>query len=239
MQLRRFYLPTASVENASLELDEIQSRHVRKVLRLSVGDFVQAFNGIGGEFECRIRSFGKKTVSVEVLRETRPASPESPLDLRLGIPLIKPANAELILQKAVELGVTTVVPVLTARCETKASKWNPERWQKIIVESSKQCGRATLLKLDNLKNFEDFADDSEGARFLFSESDGSHEFPDKIPAAKITLAIGPEGGWDLSEIELAKSAGFSIIHLGGRILRAETAAIVFTGIVQHRYGDMK
>ncbi len=238
MQIRRFYLRQANIDEVSLELDEQQSRHVRKVLRLSVGDSIQVFNGRGGEFECEIRGFEKKSVQIEISREIEPSSPESPLDLRLGIPLIKPANAELILQKAVELGVTTVIPVLTSRCETKASKWNPDRWQKIVIEASKQCGRATLLNIENIQAFGDFVSASDGDRFFFSESESNAKLPSKIASGIVTVAVGPEGGWEPTEIRTAIDAGFTIIHFGGRILRAETAAIAITGIIQHIYGDM-
>jgi 16S rRNA (uracil1498-N3)-methyltransferase len=237
MPTRRFYAPEITADFADFELDEVQSAHLRTVLRLLPGEIIGLFDGFGNEFECRIDSVKTKRTSVTVLKKVPPSSNESALKITLGVPLIKPSNAELIVKKAVELGISAVVPVVTEYCGIHARRFKKERWEKIVIESSKQCGRATLMTVSEKKDFERFVVDSGGLCLMFSESEGK-SLPAKIIGDEITAVIGPEGGWSDNENKAAVEKGFSLIHFGGRILRAETAAIAICSILQHRYGDM-
>ncbi len=235
--MRRFFVPPENFHHHCIELSLEESKHLREVLRLRGGDEVCVFDGEENEFLCIVQEIGAKKDSsiLRILHKIPPASPESKLDLTLGVALLKGEKFDLVVQKAVELGVTKLVPLLTKRGDTKNVRL--ERWQKIGIEAAKQSGRAKLMKISELLNFEEFVEDAEGAKILFSERNG--ESLSAIKSDKrITAVIGSEGGWETSEIEFAKLQDFQIITLGGRILRAETAAIAVAAVLQNRFGDI-
>ncbi len=240
--MRRFFAPQKNFSDLGVTLDESETRHLRDVLRLRVGDEVNVFDGAGREFLCRMEAIERSRANLHVLSETAPTAPESDLDLTLAVAVTKGEKFDLVIQKMVELGVGRLVPLLTKRCDVKISDAGKrlERWQRIALEASKQCGRARLMSIDSvtdLSNF--FAEKHDGSTRLFFSERGGDAFPAKIEAKNILAVIGPEGGWDDSEIDLARSSGFTIVTLGGRILRAETAAISVAAILQHRFGDLK
>jgi 16S rRNA (uracil1498-N3)-methyltransferase len=152
---------------------------------------------------------------------------------------LKGDKFDLVIQKAVELGVTKFIPLITHRGDVKLRNEvkKLERWRKITIESAKQCGRVSLMKISESSQFEEFIRKAEGTKLLFSERSGK-TFSDIKSTEKITATIGPEGGWEDSELKFAEETGFQIITLGGRILRAETAVISITTILQHRFGDL-
>lgn len=243
--MRRFYAPQSKFQNSTINLETDETRHLRNVLRLTEGEKVQVFNGEGREFLCEIEKIEKRRTTLKIIEEISPYSPESDLELTLAVSLIKGEKFDLVIQKAVELGVTNFIPIFTKRCDVKFknAEKKAERWRKIIIESSKQCGRAKLMKIDEPKNFDIFIKTTASQRLsselllLFSERNGE-SFSKVTSGKKITTVIGSEGGWEHSEIETAKQNGFQIITLRGRILRAETAAISIAAILQNRFGDL-
>lgn len=237
--MRRFFVPFSESAPDHFAFDREETRHIQRVLRLIEGDEVNVFDGNGREFRCVIGEFKGKIASARVLKQIDAVAPESTLALTLAAALIKGDKFDLVIQKAVELGVSSLVPLLTIRSDIKAKNIDRklERWRKIIIEASKQCGRATLMKISEPDGFENFVRMSEGTRLMFSEKDG-YGFSAVKPDKKITAVVGPEGGWDDSEIEFAIKSGFQIITFGGRILRAETAAISVTAILQNQFGDI-
>ena len=242
MTTRRFYAPTDRFAGAAVELDEDETRHLRDVLRLKVGDEANVFNGEGREFACRIETTEKRKSKLSILKEVRPASPESPLDLTLAAVLLKGDKLDGVVQKAVELGVNRFIPMTSARCDVKAAEPSKRaaRWRRIAMEATKQCGRARLMHIEDVVDLGELVDRTNGEdlmRIHFSERDG--ESFDAVGGAKKILAfIGPEGGWDDAEIEKAAAAGIRSITFGGRILKADTAAISIASILQHRFGDI-
>lgn len=238
--MRRFYAPKENIKETAITLGADETRHLRDVLRLQAGDEARVFDGEGREYSCVIDSVEKKAAILTITGDVEPASPESGLDLTLGVALLKGEKFDLVIQKAVELGATALVPMLTARCDVKlkdASK-KVERWKKIALEAAKQSGRARLMSVGVPVDLGTFLNGShETDLVLFSERGG--EYFSKIKAGKkITALFGPEGGWDDVELENARKNGCTIITLGGRILRAETASISIAAILQHRFGDM-
>lgn len=237
--MRRFYasFEQFQADKVLLNLDETQ--HLRDVLRLKIGEKVQVFDGTGKEFLCEIESVSKKETVLKISEEIAPFAPTSNLDLTLAVALLKGEKFDLVVQKAVELGVTKLVPLNTKRADVKLKDSEKKiwRWRKIALEAAKQCGRADLMKIENLYDFEEFIKTSDGAKILFSERKGE-SFSAIKSSKKITAVIGSEGGWEDSEIEFAKLNGFQIITLKGRILRAETAAIAIAAVLQNRFGDM-
>lgn len=241
--MRRFYAPPDNFNQSEVTLSLEETRHLRDVLRLREDENVQVFDGNGKEFFCQIESIEKKETILKIINEISPYVPESSLDLTLAVALLKGEKFDLVIQKAVELGVTTFIPLITKRTDVKLkdAEKKLERWRKIILEASKQCGRARLIEIKSPIQFEKFVQDSlflsDKNFVLFAERNG--ESFSKIKSEQnITAIIGPEGGWEDSEIDFAKENGVQIITLGGRILRAETAAIAIPALLQNHFGDL-
>lgn len=221
-----------------------ETRHLRDVLRLGEGGLVGVFDGEGSEYRAEIIRISKAEATLRIIRQVLPAAPESELDLTLAVAILKGEKFDLIVQKAVELGVTGLVPLVTTRGDVKPkdSANRAERWRRIGLEAAKQSGRAMLMRIDEPVDFTDFIEsahpDANNQVFLFSEREGE-SFPGQANSQIITALVGPEGGWEDSEIKRARQAAFRIITLGGRVMRAETAAISVAAILQHRFGDLR
>ncbi len=238
--MRRFFAPIEGFPDGSVTLDADETRHLRDVLRLRVGEEVSVFNGEGREYRCMINEIGKKHSNLSVVVEIEPASPESPLDITVAATILNGEKFDLVIQKAVELGVTRFIPMNTIRCDVKLKDAvkRMDRWRRITMEATKQTGRAKLMSMGEPAAFDQVLTENKGENaVLFSERDGK-DFSTITADKKITALYGPKGGWDDIELELAAKAGVKIVTLGGRILRAETASIAITAILQHRFGDL-
>lgn len=242
MTIRRFYADPERFSEPSVVLDQDETRHLRDVLRLRAGDEIRIFDGVGREFRGIVEAVEKRRTLINDLMEVPPTSPESPLDLTIAAVLLKGDKLDLVVQKAVELGVNRFIPMTSTRCDVKvgdAAK-RAERWRRIAMEATKQCGRARLMEVANVADYSrllDATDDPDLTRIHFSERDGQN-FEAVSGSTRILAFIGPEGGWDDTELEKAKAAGIVSITFGGRILKADTAAISIASILQHRFGDM-
>jgi 16S rRNA (uracil1498-N3)-methyltransferase len=231
---------------------------LRDVLRLKPDDEVYVFNGAGKEFHCRVEESRRDTAQLKVVSEVAPARSESPLELTLAVALLKGEKFDLVVQKATELGVTRVVPVVTKladihlRDASDAAK-RVARWQRIALEAAKQSGRAVVPEITGPVSFESLIQDAvtkvqhatangKSHYLMFSERDGESivAAKEKLPAnlSLLTALIGSEGGWTNEELAAARQAGWTIVTLGGRTLRAETAAIAVTVLLQHIAGDL-
>lgn len=238
--MRRFYASNESFKDGEVMLDADETRHLRDVLRLGATEDVSVFDGCGREFRCSVLEIGKKGTSLKVVSEVQPASPESAFEITLAATVLNGEKYDLIIQKAAELGVTNIIPLHTVRCDVKIKDAvkRMARWQRIALEATKQSGRAKLMQISEPVAFDALLGDRKNENLvLFSEREGA-EFSGVKPANKITALFGPKGGWDDSELNAARSCGITVVTLGGRILRAETAAISITAILQHRFGDL-
>ena len=243
--MRRFYAPSENFNDTALTIGPEETRHLRDVLRLREGDETSVFDGHGREYLCTIQSISKKDSVLCVVREIEPTAPESPLELTLAAAILPGEKYDLVVQKAVELGIVCLQPLFTKRCETRpeASGRRLERWKKIALEAAKQSGRAKLMEVSEPCQIERFLADRPPATaedtslVFFSERDGGG-FSGIKAGRKMKAVTGPKGGWEDSELAAARDNGFSIVTLGGRILRAETAAIALSAILQHRFGDL-
>ncbi|MEJ7848637.1 MAG: 16S rRNA (uracil(1498)-N(3))-methyltransferase [Pyrinomonadaceae bacterium] len=243
--MRRFYVPPEHFKDGNVHLGLEETRHLRDVLRLRVGEKINVFDGEGREFLCTVGKIEKKSSMAVITAEVDPVSPESNLELVLAVGLLKGEKFDLVVQKAVELGVSRIQPLHTKRSDVKSAvkDTKTERWRKISLEAAKQSGRASLAKIENPIKFEEFIENFDTStaagegRILFTERDG-RGFEIDRQFKKITALVGPEGGWEESELDSALKGGFELITFGGRILRAETAAITVASILQHRFGDL-
>ena len=232
-----------------MSLSEEESRHLRDVLRLRAGEEARVFDGGGREFSCVVVDAGgrKGAARLEVRGEVGPPRPESPLGLTLAVALLKGEKFDLVVQKATELGAARVVPVETKRADVRLrderdARKRAERWKRLALEAAKQSGRARVPAVEEPTPFNTFVENSTRARVLFAEGGGatldSLRAADERPASVVAL-VGPEGGWEPEEVELARARGWQIVTLGGRTLRAETAAITVCALLQHLFGDLK
>ncbi len=238
--MRRFFAPTNSFTDNLVTLDTEETRHLRDVLRLKIGDEVSVFDGAGKEFACTINEIGKKETALSAIKEIEPSSPESPFAITIAATVLNGEKYDLIVQKAVELGVTELIPLITIRCDVKQkdAARRLERWRRIAMEATKQTGRAKLMEIAEPAEFDKLLGELNGQNaVLFSERDGV-DFSTITADKKITALYGPKGGWDDVELKMAAEHDINIVTLGGRILRAETAAIAITAILQHRFGDL-
>ena len=223
-----------------IELDDNAHRHVARVLRLAVGDALTLFNGDGFDYVGEIAFCDRRVTRVRILSQEMPGN-ESPLHLTLFAALLKGEAMDRVMQKAVELGVSRIVPVVAARSEALPAGERRDKklahWQGVIVASAMQCGRAVLPALDEITPLAAVLDAADGLRWIFSP----HHAPTAdAPASAdhLSLLIGPEGGFTPDEVASAQSAGWFIQRLGPRILRADTAATVAIARAQSRYGDL-
>jgi 16S rRNA (uracil1498-N3)-methyltransferase len=251
MTRRRFYAPRPafSPDEKSVVLDADETLHLRDVLRLHPGDEVFVFDGTGREFSCTVAAVSRNSSDLTILSEVDPSRPESRLNLSLGVALLKHEKFDLVVQKATELGVNRIIPVTSERADVRPRSDDQagkrvSRWQRIALEATKQSGRARVPEVAAPVSFASFAQhEIEADRALmFAERAGQsleivcESFTS--PLASLVALIGPEGGWTDAEIEIARESGWGIVTLGGRIMRAETAAITIVALLQHRFGDL-
>ncbi|HXF43083.1 MAG TPA: 16S rRNA (uracil(1498)-N(3))-methyltransferase [Pyrinomonadaceae bacterium] len=242
MELKRFYCaPDAISDNFGL-LAESETHHLRDVIRLKSGDKIRVFDGVGNEFDCRIRKIGRNSTEFEITGRVAPAAAESPLDLTIAAVILKGDKFDYTIQKAVELGVKRLVPLRSEFCAapTDTSGKRLERWRKIALEATKQCGRACLMQVSEPRLFQDAAAELAAGNskcIQFSERMG-RKFSLSGKIEKITAFIGPEGGWSDRELELAKKLNIEQVTFGGRIMKADTAAVAIVSILQHLFGDL-
>jgi 16S rRNA (uracil1498-N3)-methyltransferase len=250
MNRRRFYAPVEAFSPDHVTLSTDEARHLRDVLRLGPGDEIYIFDGEGREFQCLIEESRRDWASLRVIEEVSPAKAESPLDLTLAIALLKGEKFDLVVQKATELGVTRIQPVITQRADVRLREDQDAkrvtRWQRIALEAAKQSGRARVPEVAapiSLNSLIGNLTSRDSTRLLmFSERDGETLAealkPPLTILSPVIALVGSEGGWTDQEIAQARTGGWGIVTLGGRILRAETAAIAVVVLLQHRFGDL-
>lgn len=256
MSRRRFYAPVEAFSGDHVTLSTDEARHLRDVLRLGPGDQINLFDGAGREFQCVIVESRRDWATLRVTVEIPPTKPESPLDLTLAIALLKGEKFDLVVQKATELGVARIQPVITQRADVRLREDQDAkrvtRWQRIALEAAKQSGRArvpevagpiSFISLVESASHSDTSRPEPAQLLMFSEHDGRPLSetcqPFRVSPFAMIALVGSEGGWTDEEIEQARAGGWGIVTLGGRVLRAETAAIAVVVLMQHLCGDLK
>jgi 16S rRNA (uracil1498-N3)-methyltransferase len=242
VRLTRVYVEEALCADKSCTLEGSAANHIMRVLRLRDGDTLTLFDGRGGEYGARIAGFSKHSVQVDV-QEHRDLERESRLRLTLAQGISRGERMDWVMQKATELGVTRIVPVITERTVVKLDERQGERkvehWRAIVIAACEQSGRNRVPEVAPPCAFHEVlrSDDSAGKKLLLSPT-GKLNARDLSLSGPATLLVGPEGGLSPEEQELAVSAGFEQVRMGPRVLRTETAAIAALTILQHDYGDL-
>lgn len=222
------------------------ARHVGKVLRRQAGDPLTLFDGAGQSGQATIQRIHRDSVEV-VLHTLGPDDRESPLEVRLAIAMARGDAMDHVIQKATELGATTLQPLLTersvVRLPTSRTAKRMAHWQRLAASACEQCGRNTLPRIEAPCSLHDWlgalgTTATGEVRLLANPSAlGGAGLP-AGPFARTSLLVGPEGGLSDSETGLAESVGFASISLGPRILRTETAAVCLLSLVQWQLGDL-
>jgi 16S rRNA (uracil1498-N3)-methyltransferase len=242
MRIARLYTPQVFIQGEELAITGQTAHHVVHVLRIRCGSPVQVFDGKGCEHRAIIKTIKHSEIVLEIA-EAIAALPESSLDITLLQGIARNDRMDLILQKAVELGVKTIQPLWTQRSQghLKGSRLEKRcnHWHGVIISACEQCGRATMPHLGTAMNYTEWlpAKDTGGLRFLLQPDSTAGLGVLEPPNDKIYVLVGPEGGLNTDEQMLAKSAGFIGIHLGPRILRTETAALAVLAGMQALWGD--
>jgi 16S rRNA (uracil1498-N3)-methyltransferase len=229
MREDRFFI-TTKIEKGKLEIADKKIFHrLKNVLRKRVGNRIILFNGTGIEAEAEIKKFLKDKIEVEVLNIEKPER-EPKIFVSLFCSILKKSNFELVVQKATEIGVKEIVPILCKN--TVKTGLDFERLEKIAKEAVEQSKRITLPKIEKVLSFKEAIERAKNfdLKILFDIS-GKKFYPLKRKIDKVAIFIGPEGGWDKFEIELAKKENFEILNLGRLNLRSETAAIASSFLV--------
>lgn len=208
----------------SVVLDDAEGHHLARVMRAQPGDEVTLFDGQGAEFSARVTSVKKDRVELTII-ERREIDRESPTRLTLAVALPKGDRQKWLVEKAVELGVARVVPMVTMRGVSQPVDAALVRLRRAVIEASKQCGRNRLMEIAEPADWNEFAVavPREVARFIAHPGEPANERDGA--ASEIVAAIGPEGGFTEQEVELARAAEWKTLPLGPRILRVETAAL--------------
>lgn len=229
MRLHRFYIgPVALADEISIKEERLihQWRHV---FRYNVGSEIIVFDGSGKECDCVFKQLGNREAVLEVVSKRAGVVPKNPStgsgqEITLYQSVIKKDKMEWVVEKATELGVSRIVPIISERSEKKG--FNLERAQKIAIEAAEQCGRADVPEIAEIMNFESGIMNYAGKAIIFDASGSPIHNSHFINHDSFSVFIGPEGGWSEKEIERFKELGVKIFSLGQLTLRAETAAIV-------------
>jgi 16S rRNA (uracil1498-N3)-methyltransferase len=243
MRIPRIFTTQTLTANATLTLEEGPSIHLSRALRMVADDSLILFDGAGSEWPARIQQVSKKAVTV-ILGERNERSSESPLQIHLGIAISRGERMDWVVQKATELGVSAITPLLSERTEVKLKGERVEKklrhWQQIAISACEQSGRNTLPQLHPLTQLTDWATAVAAQRkyVLHHRAGAAGTSQASEPPSSVALLVGPEGGLDDAEIASAGHAGFTALALGPRVLRTETAPVAAIAIVQARWGDM-
>ena len=233
--LPRLFVRSALGRGALVELDSAQANYLGNVLRLKGGDNVQLFDGASGEWLANIAEVAKKRMTLIVESQTRP--PESIPDLWLAFAPVKRAPLEWLVEKATELGVARLVPVVTRR--TVVERLRLDRLQSIAIEAAEQCGRTVLPEIAEPVALEAFLRGNQRTLY-FADETGGEPTAGVFTPGPATILIGPEGGFRPEERAAIRAApNATAISLGPRILRAETAALAAVAAWMAVAGDWR
>jgi 16S rRNA (uracil1498-N3)-methyltransferase len=237
------FFSAAPITTDRATLDGPEAHHLLHVMRAAIGDHVILFDNSGAEFPATIEKLGRATVDLRVI-ERLEIDRELPFPLTVGVALPKGDRQKWLVEKLTELGVATLVPLITARSVTQPAAATLQRLERVVVEASKQCGRNRLMRIAHPQTWEEWIGDQSAIRNpqseivprrLIAHPGGISISELRLGSAPAThLTVGPEGGLSDAEVAAARSAGWQNINLGPRILRVETAVVALTAAVMLR-----
>lgn len=241
--MNRIYFSDPIPEHGRCRLPAAKAHHIAHVLRLAEGDAVVVFDGRGGAWDGQIAAIARGEVEVQ-LRAARAESCESPLPVTLAQAVSSGERMDYTIQKAVELGVHAIQPLMAERCVVRLSGERAQKrvahWQAVVVSACEQCGRNTVPEVRPLLGLREWLAGlaaEAGLRLLLAPQAVLRPRELGRSASGVTLLAGPEGGFSESESADALRAGFLALRLGPRVLRTETAAVAALAVLQAQWGD--
>ena len=238
MKTIRLYQNTPFTEGKTAELNSDNSHHLNKVLRFPVGKNITVFNGDGFDYKALVQG-AKKTTSLQIISKSRNNS-ESKLDLTLAQGIAKGEKMDFLIQKAVELGVTRIIPMKLERCvvrlrEEKVQK-KIDHWQKIANHACEQSGRSVIVSVSDPVTLEGLLEEKGHNGFVLHHR-AQIGLSQVQKTSKATILIGPEGGLTEKEVSDSEVAGYQSINIGKRVLRTETASLAAIANMQLLWGS--
>ena len=246
--MSKFFIKSEDINNNTVELRDENANHIKNVLRLKVDDTITVCTEQEQNYICSIKEINKNVVVCQVLKEIN-TNTETNISITIFQALPKADKFEYIIQKCTELGVKEIIPIQTDRCivklDSKSELSKIERWQKIAESASKQSNRNTVIKINNVINIKKIVENLKNYDILLVPYENEKQttlkevIQDiKVQNAKIGVVIGPEGGFEETEIEQLRQVGGKIITLGDRILRTETVALFVTSILLYEFNEI-
>ena len=242
--MHRFYHSNPLDLNQIIILNEFSSHHALRVMRVKVGDFLILFNGDGFEYRGRVSDINKKTINVEILSKEKNNN-ESPININLFQSISSNEKMDMVIQKATELGVSSIQPIFTSRSTIKLNLDRAKKrlihWRQVSISACEQSGRSKIPTIKSPIEFDQIAEDIKTTNSLnlllhpYNLGESSN-LPNEY-SGDINIFIGPEGGFSQDEALLLKKQNCINIQLGTRILRTETAPLAIIAILQYKYGD--
>ncbi len=231
--MNRYYLPPSDWVEGVLRLSGDEAKHCAQVMREPEGGLIEVFDGLGTSARCEIITSSRSEVCLKILEKHQTPRPTRQVVLLQSVP--KGKNMDWIVQKAVELGVSRIIPVLAQHCVFKVSnavdaQKKREKWQRVALEACKQCGQNWLVDVELPQRLETILADETLKGFVGSLEEAARPLKEMIPelptAGEVAVAVGPEGDFSPQEYQQLYSAGFSPVSLGSLILRVETATFL-------------
>ena len=238
MKTIRLYQNTPFTEGKTAELNSDNSHHLNKVLRFPVGKNITVFNGDGFDYKALVQD-AKKTTSLKIISREGNNS-ESKLDLTLAQGIAKGEKMDFLIQKAVELGVTRIIPMKLERCvvrlrDEKVQK-KIDHWQKIANHACEQSGRSVIVSVSDPVSLEGLLEEKGHNGFVLHHR-AEIGLSQVQETSKATILIGPEGGLTEKEVSDSEFAGYQSVHIGKRVLRTETASLAAIANMQLLWGS--
>ena len=241
MRIPRLYCPTLDENTESMTLPDKVHRHAVQVLRLKKGAELYLFNGQGLDYLAVLQTVAKRNSTVKLIKK-QIVDNESPVSITLLQGISRGERMDYALQKAVELGVNHIIPVVTERCNVPLNGDRVAKrlahWQGIIISACEQSGRSIIPILSNVTQLKEALNNSEVKCRLVLDPLADSGLMAQSKQAELALLIGPEGGLTELEVQQAVDVGFQAVTMGPRILRTETATVAALAIVQALWGDI-
>ena len=244
----RFFVERENISENTIAITNTDVAHITRVLRMNIGDSLIICDGMGNDYEAEISQINENSIECEIISKTK-SDTEPCVKVTLFQCLLKASKMEYIIQKTTELGISKIVPCASMRCVVKldgkkAEAKKQERWQKIAVEAAKQCGRGIIPEVAMPLTLNDAFQCAKDFDLFFVPYECEEQTNIKSVLTSVNepknvaFIIGPEGGFDPSEIDMIKASGIKTVTLGKRILRTETAGEAVLAMTMYEIGDI-
>ena len=236
----RIYTASDLAISNTVQLEGASAHHLTNVLRVKLGDCINLFNGDGHHYLSKIIQIKRQQLTVEVLTQSSASRP-SQLNIHLIQGIARGEKMDWIIQKAVELGVETITPLLSERTQVRSRSLTPNKlnhWQKVLISATEQCGRNRLATLHPPQLINQIKPSDGLCLALHPGEQNQWPMLTSSNINRLTLAIGPESGFSDTDLQVLKDRGFQMTRMGPRILRSETAPLTAITIAQSLWGDL-